>query len=276
MNLRELFDVEYRDEPELLLRPDRVAPDDFLAAMAPRERVNRWLGARRVLLRHALPAIARLAASPDRASARGLADPVTILDVGTATGDLPRALALACRRRRLRVRIRAIDLNRDLIEHARAHSEQFGEISYAVHDVFAQPGVPESFDLVLASQLLHHFAPERAVALLNLLGRLARHHVVATDLVRHPAALLAARLLGGWSRHPVFAHDVVVGVRRAFTIEEWADIARRTVLPGITVWPHVPCRVAITWERLVVTARPSLEDAADHLTPAAIPVVPAV
>jgi 2-polyprenyl-3-methyl-5-hydroxy-6-metoxy-1,4-benzoquinol methylase len=283
MDLRELIEVEYRDEPEMLEHPEGIPREDIVGALAPIEWVNRWCGGRRVLLRHVVPMVRRAheaitrrdeAAGGSAAAGGGMflgggrgerrrgddlqpagVRPVTIFDIGTGGGDLPRAIVDACRALRIPVRVRAIDINRDVVSCASERSPGYPEVSFGVADIFAHPAEPESFDVVTASLFLHHFSPERCVALFNLMGRLARYGLVVNDLIRHPVALLGAKAIAGCVRNPVFRHDAVVSVRRAFTVEEWADIARRTVLPDIRLWTHAPCRVAVTWERLVVSAR---------------------
>ena len=85
-------------------------------------------------------------------------------------------------------------------------------------DALRLPFADESVDIVLCSQLLHHFEDELAVALLRELDRVARHRVIVSDLRRSWLAASGIWLVSFPLRfHPVSRHDGVVSVLRGFT-----------------------------------------------------------
>jgi SAM-dependent methyltransferase len=165
-----------------------------------------------------------------------------VLDVGSGGGDIARFLAQ--RARRHGCTISPILLDR--LPAAVAMSDASG-LPGVVADVWQLPLGPGSVDIVLASQLLHHFSPAAQGDLLRKLNGIARLGVVVADLRR---ARLAA--LGIWLAsfalgfHPVTRKDGVTSVRRGFTPRELsrlllsagirATVARRPGYRVVAVW----------------------------------------
>jgi hypothetical protein len=76
-------------------------------------------------------------------------------------------------------------------------------------------------DLVLVSQLAHHFSRDSAVRLFRTCDALARVGVVVADLRRGRLAPLAFRLgAGALGFDPVTIADGVTSIRRGFTPAE--------------------------------------------------------
>lgn len=219
--------------------------EEMVASLRARNALNALLGARRNLLRHALPLVQAAAARH-----HGREEPVSILDLGTGGADLPRALAMALRRRKIGATIDTLELNRDVAAYARAACEGFPEVRVQVGDFFALEAKRESYDVVLASRVLHRFERERALHLLGMMARMCRVGFVALDVRRHPLGCLGfAALATALPRCRTFRREGIAALRATYTLEEWADLAERTRLPGITLWPHWPFRVALTWRR---------------------------
>ncbi len=139
---------------------------------------------------------------------------LTLLDVGTGLGDIP----LAARRRAARrgIRLRLLGLERHPAAARRA--ARGGEIAGVLADARALPFRAASVDLVLCSQLLHHFRGGGLGGIVAELARVARVGGVIAEL--RPSPLAAA---GFWlasfplAFHPVSRHDGVVSVLRGFT-----------------------------------------------------------
>ncbi len=89
--------VSPRELPELM--DGDCSYEDFRDCLRSLETVNRWL----LGYRPTLPWLERLS--------RGLRDPVHIVDVGSAGGDLLRQIAGWARRRCITVQLTGIDLN---------------------------------------------------------------------------------------------------------------------------------------------------------------------
>ena len=82
----------------------------------------------------------------------------------------------------------------------------------------------KSIDIVMCSQVLHHFREPEAVQLIAEMNRVARARVVISDIRRSWIAAgglwMASFLLGF---HSVSRHDGVVSVMRGFVPEELSD-----------------------------------------------------
>jgi len=166
-------------------------------------RANRWFGgaaAVRFGLEQAL-------------AVRSNGTPLSLLDVGTGLGDLPRmAVAWAARRG---VALRPVGLER---HGAAARLARAGGLVALVGDGGALPFRSASVDLVLLSQVAHHFAPCAIVRLLRECARVARHAVIVADLRRSTLAALGFRLAGTLLRFdPDTLRDGVTSLRRGFT-----------------------------------------------------------
>lgn len=147
---------------------------------------------------------------------------VTVLDVGTGLADIPEAIAMLGARRGARVTTIGLDESADLLATAGA------KLSSAVAgNARALPFRDASVDIVICSQLLHHFATDELSAIIRELNRVARVLVVISDLRRSWIAAggfwLASFPLGF---HPVTRHDGVVSVLRGFTAHELRDAVR--------------------------------------------------
>lgn len=202
--------------------------------------VNRFLGGRRALLRR-LPDV--LPAPADR--------PVTLLDVGTGSGDLPRAIARWAAETHRAVRITASDAHPQMVELARAACAAEPAIEVRHADALALPFDDATFDVALLSMTLHHFDTDERTRALAELARVTRHGVVVGELERSWPAYVGARLLAStvWRGNRLTRHDGPLSVRRAFTTRELADAARAVGLRDVRVTRH-------PLFRLVLTARP--------------------
>jgi SAM-dependent methyltransferase len=167
----------------------------------------------------------------------------TLLDVGTGLGDIPARVRAEAVRRGAIVRTMGLDTSETLA--AVAHDSALPVIRA---DARQLPVADRSFDVVLCSQLLHHFRGDEGVILLRELDRVASRRVIVSDLRR--SWLAAAGIwLASWPLrfHPVSRHDGVVSVLRGFTRDELSSIVRAAV--GVTprVRRHRGFRVTASW-----------------------------
>jgi ubiquinone/menaquinone biosynthesis C-methylase UbiE len=176
-------------------------------------RLNRYLGG---------------VAASRRAVAAVLADagpgPVTLLDVGTGSADVPAALQRWAREHGIDLRVVAVDSK---LEHLQEARESGARMAFACADALRLPFPDEAVDLVHCALLLHHFRPPAAAALLREATRVARRAVIVNDLVRHAVPLFVLRHLAPLLvRSRITRHDGVASVLRAYTPAELAAIAR--------------------------------------------------
>ena len=132
----------------------------------------------------------------------------TVIDVGAAWGDGARSL----RRSFPRARVTSYDI------HARLRHADPPRVR---SDAMALPFRDSSFDIAIASLLLHHFTSGDAATVLRNMGRIARRGVAIVDLSRHriPYCFLpATSWLFGW--HPLTTHDGRISVASGFRVRE--------------------------------------------------------
>jgi SAM-dependent methyltransferase len=168
----------------------------------------------------------------------------SLLDVGTGSGDIPKAIVDWARRRRIVARISALERDPVSVAQAAGQTEGYREITLLRADGMAPPFGTASFDFVLVSQLLHHFSDDGIVASLRTWASLARRGIIISDLVRHPLAYHGIRILTkSFTRNTMTQTDAPRSVQRACTIGEWHALFRRADIGEVHVEWTIPFRV---------------------------------
>ncbi len=213
--------------PEYLDAPGQD-PVQFEGLLEAVRRTNRRYGGRTLILRF----LERFAAAiPHR--------PLTILDVATASADIPAALVTWARAQGLPVRVTALDINLEILAAARRTTTGFPEISLLRGDAMALPFPDRSVDIVISALALHHFSFEQAVAVMREINRVARGGFVVNDVLRSWGAYVGA-IADTWllSTNALARHDGPLSVRRSFTWPEFHDLVRKAGLNGVEVRRH--------------------------------------
>ncbi|MDQ6870509.1 MAG: methyltransferase domain-containing protein [Gemmatimonadota bacterium] len=167
----------------------------------------------------------------------------TLLDVGTGLGDIP------CRAREV-ARQMGVDLTTVGLDSALELSLASRPVlTVAVcGDALRLPFADHSVDIVMCSQVLHHFAGAEALTLLREMNRVARVRVIVSDLRRSWVAAAGVWLASFPLRfHAVSRHDGVVSVMRGFTPEELVDTVREAVAKEAVVHRRRAFRVTTSW-----------------------------
>ena len=231
---RSRFGLARRETGELLDQAGHD-PAELAANLRDIRRVNRLTGGTRTTLRHLPRLLASVPADRD----------ATILDLATGSGDIPLAIVRWARRRGRRVHIVASDVSPEVLAAAARHLAGCPEVALARYDARAVPQPDKSFDVVLCSLALHHFAPDDAVLVLREMDRLARHGFVLNDLRRgvpgYVAAWAAARLA---TRNRLTRHDAPLSVLRAYTPDELRALLDQAGIPDATITRHPLFRMA--------------------------------
>jgi SAM-dependent methyltransferase len=136
-----------------------------------------------------------------------------VLDIGCGGGDLLRYL-----HKRLGVEPIGVDLKPGRAEGIRVIQA----------DAAVDP-LPEA-DVAVSSLLAHHLSPEQNIAMIRNVGRSCRRFVIH-DLIRHPMPLVLFTVFICPLIGKVAAVDGRQSIRRSYTPEEFADLAR-TALAG--------------------------------------------
>jgi SAM-dependent methyltransferase len=216
---------EFLDEPDVDPRIVCRSLDDVALA-------NRLFGGARAVLAELDPLFARLTGE------------VTLLDVGTGCGDIPaRARALA-QARGVVLNTIGLDAAEELAATSRARTT-----AAVCADALHLPFADRSVDIVLCSQVLHHFVDDHAACrLVREMNRVARVRVIVSDLRRSWLAVAGIWLASFPLRfHAVSRHDGVVSVMRGFTPDELRDSIARSLGREPVVRRRAGFRVTASW-----------------------------
>jgi len=178
----------------------------------------------------------------------------SLLDVGTGLGDIP--ARVRARAAQFGVTVGTVGLDTSEALAAAAHDATLPMLR---GDARRLPIADRAFDVVLCSQVLHHFRRDDGIALLRELDRVARRRVVVSDIRR--SWLAAAGIwLASWPLrfHPVSRHDGVVSVLRGFTPDELAGLVQAAIGVGPRVRRHRGFRVTAAWTPDQRNPRPQL------------------
>ncbi len=227
---------------ELMDDPDR-SDRDLRASLRDLGRINRWFGARafvRAYLDRVLPAWEARDAGPLR--------PLRLLDVATGGADIPIDIVAWGARRRVAVRVIAVDRHPTTARLAGEAAAPYPQIRVLRADARALPFPDGCFDACLCSLALHHLDPGDGVALLRQLHRLGRLGFLVVDLVRGWGAYAGVWLLTRCSRSRLIRHDGPLSVRRAPSWDEYRALANASGVPGLQVFKLPLFRVGLAVE----------------------------
>jgi hypothetical protein len=216
---------------ELLDDPD-ADPAAVTLSLRNVARANRWFGGA-AAVRYGLRLLLR-ALAPGR--------PLTLLDLGTGAGDLPQRAVSWARRRGHVLRPLGLELSRP----ASALAVSAG-VPCAVACAGAPPLRERSVDIVLMSQVAHHFTRESAIRLFRTCDSLARVGVVVADLRRGRLAPLAFRVGSTALRFdPITKADGLTSIRRGYTAGELRELLLAAGVPA-RVARRPGYRLVATW-----------------------------
>lgn len=166
-----------------------------------------------------------------------------LLDVGVGLGDIAARARAAAADAGVPLRTVGVDASEPLVRTAACDA-----LATVRADALALPFADHSVDIVLCSQLLHHFEDGRAVALLRELDRVAKQRVIVSDLRRSWLAASGIWLASFPLRfHPVSRHDGVVSVLRGFTRSELEEMVERAVHVQARVRQRPTFRLTAAW-----------------------------
>ncbi len=209
---------------------DRPAPlSDLSQSLREVARLNALFGGCSITLAYARRLIAGIPG--DR--------PVTVLDVGTGSADIPLALVRWARRAGRRIRVLALDRDLPTLGIARRLGARYPEIVLLQGDGLALPVRPCSVDVVISALTLHHLEPEEAVRYLAEMDAAARAGFVVNDLVRSRIAYVLVWLATrAFTRSRMSRHDGPLSVRRAYTPEEVQALCEKAGVFDVRVFRY--------------------------------------
>ena len=167
----------------------------------------------------------------------------TLLDVGTGLGDIPCRAREEARRAGVELTTIGLDAAAELSSVSRS------SLDFAVcADALRLPFADNSVDIVMCSQVLHHFVGAEAAQLLREMDRVARVRVIVSDLRRSWVAAVGLWLASFPLRfHAVSRHDGVVSVMRGFTPHELEDTVHEAISRRPVAHRRRAFRVTTSW-----------------------------
>jgi 2-polyprenyl-3-methyl-5-hydroxy-6-metoxy-1,4-benzoquinol methylase len=225
LSRRETSALELMDDPECDLTALRATYRHFAL-------VNRLVSGWRAVYR------SRLRPLLDKAG------PLTLLDIGSGGGDVPRALAGWALHDGYRLEITAIDPDPRAHEFAVSRPRLQGlrferTTSRSLVDAGAR------FDLVTSNHVLHHLDDSSLAGLLDDSERLTSRLAVHNDIARGRFAYAAYAVATTGTFRGSFIHpDGLLSIRRSYR----ADELRASAPSGWRVSQQWPFRLLLTWE----------------------------
>lgn len=152
----------------------------------------------------------------------------TILDMGCAEGTMLRKLALAARKKKMKLNLIGVDFNKQGLQLAQQYSTDYPEISYLNTDILKTDFSEWNVDVVMTTLTLHHFTDEGVVEFVNRFVEIAKLGVVINDLERSPAAYYLFKAFSlFFIRTEIAKKDGLLSIRRAFKKEELQHFANK-------------------------------------------------
>lgn len=230
-----ISDSEMMDEPD-------VSPADLERTLYDLARLNRYFGVHDIIRRFLCPSLLRLPTGQ-----------LNILDVGTGLADCPVVILKFAARHGKDWKVTATDSSPLALDIAHGFANENiddsmrGHLSFSMADLENLPYEEKSFDVVTASQVLHHFDDSQIPGIISRLSAIARHGVFIQDLHRHriPLTFIAAtsRAL---NLSPLVQNDGPISVRKGFTRKEIRGYFRDGKLDQPTVRWHPSFRWIIS------------------------------
>jgi len=202
---------------------------DMACCMMDIARVNALFGGRMVTMIHVKRLLSALPA--DRV--------ITVVDVGTGAGDIPRELVRWARREGRGIRVFALDRDAATLQIAAQVVRDYPEIRFVRGDALSLPIRTEAVDLTISAMTLHHLEPAAGVQYLTEMDRVARVGFVVNDLARsriaHWVVWLVTRFI---TRSAISRHDGPLSVKRSYTPLEVSGLCEQAGLKGVDVVHH--------------------------------------
>jgi 2-polyprenyl-3-methyl-5-hydroxy-6-metoxy-1,4-benzoquinol methylase len=150
---------------------------------------------------------------------------MSIVDLATGSGDIPRLLVNHARRIGAHIEIDAVDRQAATLEIARSLSTGYPEISYHAANILEWDCI-QGYDIVLCSLVLHHFSDDGAAKLLRRCRELSKRFVLVSDLRRGFLLKAGVYMLTALIfREPMTRFDARLSAQRAFSFGEMRELA---------------------------------------------------
>lgn len=239
------------EKPEMM--DDLVAGGKELReALQHLQRLNRIFGAARPVLF----GVRRLW------SGAGAPRQLSLLDIGSGSGDINRLLFKWADRHKIQLHVTLSDVSEAACEEARRLYKDEPRIRVKQWNLF---NLPESCaDIVTASQLIHHFPSRDLPRVIQKMLGASRVGIVISDIHRHWIPWLAVYALSRVvSRNAYIRHDGPLSVAKGFRAADWEDLKETGALGRLTYsWRPLFRYVVMIEKRVRVAATRTHTEAA--------------
>jgi 2-polyprenyl-3-methyl-5-hydroxy-6-metoxy-1,4-benzoquinol methylase len=185
--------------------------------------INRLVARYRTILKREV--LADMMLDPDRE--------YHLVDMGAGGCDIDVWLLKAARKRGLKLRISACDIDSRIIQYARSTYGNTPGLDIRKADLL-DDSFCEPVDYVFANHFLHHLTDAQITALLRLWTPRVRRRLVFSDLRRDPASYLGFAVLSLLYPHSFTRIDGLISIRKGFKYTELMSFAREAV--GVQVF----------------------------------------
>ncbi len=171
-----------------------------------------------------------------------------LVDLGAGGCDIPVWLLAYCRRRGLKLKVTALDMDARTVAWARDRYSDVLGLKIVCGNAFDLDKL-ESVDYVYANHFLHHLEDDEIVRLLGEVRRVAGRGFLVCDLRRCRFSYLAFSLLAGALLRGSFARaDGLISIRKGFTQGEFERVISGVGMRG-QVYRMFPGRLVGWGER---------------------------
>lgn len=179
--------------------------------------------------------------------------PTRVLDLAAGHGGFCLAAARIAAERGLDFEFTASDLKREYLDIGEERARRDGlAVDFIVQDALDLSNLaPDSYDIVICTQSLHHFPAGLVAVMFEAASRAASRGVVFIDGCRSVLSAATTALFGGLGmRNRGFVHDGWISMRKCFVPEELELLARLGRSDGAleSVWMP-PNHCLLRWTR---------------------------
>jgi 2-polyprenyl-3-methyl-5-hydroxy-6-metoxy-1,4-benzoquinol methylase len=176
-----------------------------------------------------------------------------VLDLAAGHGGFCLAAARIAAERGLDFSFTASDLKREYLDMGEERARRDGlDVDFVVQDALDLSNLaPDSYDIVICTQSLHHFPAGLVAVMFEAASRAASRGVVFIDGCRSVLSAATTAMFGGLGmRNAGFVHDGWISMRKCFVPEELELLARLGRADGEleSVWMP-PNHCLLRWTR---------------------------
>ena len=189
-----------RSSRKEILDSQDIDPSDLKKSLDFMVLINRFFGGAKVVL--------------DFFEKNCAQDRISVLDLGSGSGDIPFALTQWADRQKIDISITALDTQSLCLDYARDRYPS-ESIVYKNHSAFEIDQLGQ-FDYIISSMFFHHCDESSIVRMLKMMKKQSRKGFIVNDLLRSNVARLAVSALGVMACNQTVFHDATLSVARGF------------------------------------------------------------